>query len=300
MSIAGANAVGVECTRRLAERGFEVVLIDPEPGLARSRALDINRALAVSGADARASGAEGFEAGAGSAVCVIAESPADDPGLEPEDAIRRCREIVSRAARGLTERSPDTVLIVISEPQEVGCHCALAISGFPRGRVFGIGAMQAVARVRLAIAEGLGCSVADVALNILGVAGHGGHMLGPASVAGVPLASHLEPGRLKAIWEANIDTGARRDRGPEPLSAAAAATALVDAVLGTSGGGLVSCSAFCRGEYGVDGAFVSVPCRLDRDGIAEVVELELPEADLVALQAAGAAVKAQARAARRP
>lgn len=298
MSVAGANVVGVECTRRLAERGLEVVLIDPEPGLARSRALDINRALAVAGVDGRASGADHFEAGAGSAVCVIAESPADVPGLEPEDAIRRCREVVSRAAGGLTKRSPDTVLIVISEPQEVGCHCALAISGFPRGRVVGIGAMQAVARVRLAIAEELGCSVADVQLCIVGVAGQGGHRLGPASIAGVPLTAHLEAGKLDELWQANVAPGARRLRDPEPLAAAAAASALVDAIFGDAGG-LVSCSAFCRGEYGVDGAFVSVPCRLDGDGIAEIVELELPEDDLEALQAAGAAVRQQAKAAKR-
>jgi malate dehydrogenase len=298
VTVIGANGAGTDCARRLAARGdLNVVLVDPEPGLARSRAQDINSACVIAGGEARVQGADSYEASAGSAVCVVAESPASEPGLEHADAVIRCREVVSSATRQLVRSAPDAVLVVISAPQEVGCHCALASSGFPRGRVIGIGGLQVAARARMAIAAELGGSPADVQLTVMGSSGEGGRVLGPASIGGVPVLSLVGEARLRELWNAQVGPQAPQRRDAEPLSAASAAAEIVDACLADSGR-LLCCAAFCRGEYGVDSAFVAVPCRLGPEGIEEIVELPLPEADLERLQAAGAAVRAMARAAR--
>lgn len=299
VTVVGANEVGVECARRIAARGdVEVALIDPEPGLARARAFDINRALALSDDAPRTRGGDSQDLGAGSAIAVIAESPAEVRGLDAVDALERCRDIVADASVEIATRSPDAVLIVIAEPHELGCHFALASSGFPRGRVIGIGAMQASARLRLAIAEELGFAVADVQLTVLGSSADGaGRVIGPASVCGAPLASMLDARRIDEIWREQTSPPARTERAPEPLSAATAAAQLVGGVVGGQDR-LHCCAAFCRGEYGVDSAFVAVPCRLGPGGIAEIVELPLGEEPLARLQAAGEAVRAQAKAGR--
>jgi len=291
----GAGSVGTSCARRLAERDYaDIVLVDPLERLARGKALDINHSAAIANYEPRVTGSGNYEQTAGSDLCVIAAGLARRPGMGRDDLLAGNAEIVESVTERLAERSPDAILIVVTNPLDAMCHVALDASGFTRQRVIGMSGVVDSARLRSMIAAELEVSVRDVTALVVG--GHGELMvplLSFASVAGVPVGERIDAGRLDEIVERARQGGSEvvelTEASPS-IAPSAGVVELVDAIV-RGQNRLLPCAALCQGEYGIRDVFVGVPCRLGADGITEIVEFELAEDELSALQASADSVR---------
>jgi malate dehydrogenase len=296
ITVVGAGNVGATCAQRLAERDYaDVVLVDVVGGLARGKALDLNEAAPVAGYEPNVTGSEGYEGTAGSDICVITSGLPRGPGMSRDDLLGRNGEIVDSVVRQLAERSPDAILIVVTNPLDAMCHVALDASGFPRQRVVGMAGVLDSARFRAFLAWELGISARDVTGFVLG--GHGDAMVPVVSytnVAGVPVTRRIDPGRLEEIIQRTRDGGAEiielLERGGAYYAPSAGVLEMVDSIVHDQMR-VLPCAALCQGEYGIRELFVGVPCRLGADGVEEIVEIELSDEELQALHASADAVR---------
>ena len=210
VTVVGAGDVGATCAQRIAERDYaDVVLVDVLAGIARGKALDIDQAGPLVGYEPRVTGGSGYEDTAGSDICVVTAGLGRQPGMTRDELLARNIEIVDPVVRELAKRSPDAILIVVTNPLDAMCHVALDASGFSRQRVIGMAGALDSARFRTFLAWELGVSVRDVTGFVLG--GHGDTMVPAVSyttVAGVPVSQLIEPGRLEEIVQRTRDGGA--------------------------------------------------------------------------------------------
>ena len=301
ITVVGAGNVGRNCAQRLAERDYaDVVLVDADGGRAAGAALDIAHAGPLLGYEPRVTGTGGYEQAAGSEVVVIAAGSPGRPAMDGGQLLTDNAPVVREVAGRIAERSPDAVVIVVTDPLEPTCHVVYEATAFPRERVVGMGAVVDSARLRAAIARELRISVRGVEALVLG--GRGELMvplLSSATAAGAPVAQLVDDARLAAIVErtraADAELGRLLDPVPASAAAAAGVAAMVDAIV-LDQRRVLPCAALCRGEYGIDGVFAGVPVRLGGDGIEEIVEVELSDAERKGLHGAAEAVRALASA----
>ena len=210
ITVVGAGNVGATLGQRLAERGYaDVVLVDIVEGLPQGKALDLLEAGPVVGYDSRVIGSNGYEETAGSAVCVITSGIPRKPGMSRDDLVRTNQKIVAEVTERLVERSPDCILIVVSNPLDAMAQLAHHVSRLPRKRVIGMAGVLDTARFRSFIAQELKVSVQDVQAYVLG--GHGDTMVPLArmcTVAGVPIGKLIPADRIEAIVQRTRDGGA--------------------------------------------------------------------------------------------
>ena len=189
ITVVGAGNVGATTAQLLAQRDYaDVVLVDIVEGLPQGKALDLNEAGPVVGYEAKVVGTNGYEDTAGSDICIITSGIARKPGMSRDDLLNTNRGIVEGVARALVEQSPETILIVVTNPLDAMCHVALAATGLPRARVLGMAGVLDSARFRTFLAWELGVSTRDVTAFVLG--GHGDTMVPVVSysnVAGIPI-----------------------------------------------------------------------------------------------------------------
>ena len=296
ITVVGAGDVGAACAQRLAERDYaEVVLVDPVEGVARGKALDMNQSGPVAGYEPRIVGTGGYEDTAGSDVCVITSGLPGTPGMSPDELLSRNMEIVDPVARQLAERSPDAILIVVTNPLDAMCHVALDASGFPRQRVVGMAGALHSSRFRTFLAWELGVSARDVTGLVLG--GNGDAMVPIVSytnVAGVPVSQRIEADRLEEIIQRTRDGGAEvaglLEQGSAYYAPSAGVAEMVDAIV-LDQSRIIPCAALCQGEYGIRDLFVGVPCKLGANGVEEIVEIELADDELQSLRSSGDSVR---------
>jgi malate dehydrogenase len=282
ITVVGAGNVGATTAHQLAQRGYaELVLVDVQEGLPQGKALDLDQAGAVRGHDASVIGANDYEETSGSDVVVITSGLARKPDMSREDLLEANREIVGEVCRPVAERSPDAVVIVVTNPLDAMCHVALQTTGFPRQRVIGMAGILDSARLRAFLARELGVSTAEVSALVLG--GHGDAMvpvLSSAQVAGSPVRRLLPAERLQEVVRRTRDGGAEvvelLGSGSAFYAPAAAVVEMADAIL-LDRKRLLACTALCQGEYGIDNLFVGVPVRLGREGVEAIVEVELED-----------------------
>jgi malate dehydrogenase len=275
--------VGATTAQRLAERDYaDVVLVDIVEGMPQGKCLDLNEAGPVVGYEANLTGTNGYEETAGSDIVVITSGFPRQPGMSRDDLLGKNKEIVGGVAQQVAERSPDAIVIVVTNPLDAMCHAALDVTQFPRQRVIGMAGILDSARFRTFLAWELGVSVRDVTGFVLG--GHGDTMVPVVSysnVAGIPIRQKISDGRIEEIVQRTRDGGAEvvklLQKGSAFYAPSAAVAEMVDAIVHDQKR-VLPCAALCQGEFGVDGLFVGVPVRLGREGIEEIVEIEL-EAD---------------------
>jgi malate dehydrogenase len=280
ITVVGAGNVGATTAQRLAERDYaDVVLVDIVEGLPQGKALDLNQAGPVIGYEATVTGTNGYEETAGSAICVITSGRARTPGMSRDDLLRTNQEIVADVTRNLAERSPQTVIIVVTNPLDAMCQVAYSVAGFPRERVIGMAGVLDTARFRTFLAWQLGVSVRDVTGFVLG--GHGDQMVPVASytnVAGIPVSNLIEAERLAEIVQRTRDGGAEVVKllksGSAYYAPSAAVCEMVDSIVHDQKR-VLPCAAYLEGEYGLEGLYMGVPCRLGAGGLEEVVEITL-------------------------
>lgn len=296
ITVVGAGHVGSTTAQRLAERDYaDVVLVDIVEGLPQGKALDMNEAGPVVGYEPNMVGTNGYEETAGSDICVITSGLPRKPGMSRDDLLSKNKEIVATVTGQLAERSPDSILIVVTNPLDAMCHVTLDTSGFPRQRVVGMAGILDSARFRTFLAWELEVSVRDVTGFVLG--GHGDTMVPVVSytnVAGVPVTQKVDGKRLEEIVQRTRDGGAEvvklLKEGSAYYAPSAGVTEMVDAMV-LDQKRVLPCAAFCQGEFGIDNLFVGVPCKLGASGVEEIVEIELTGEEREALQSSAGAVR---------
>ncbi len=289
VTVVGAGHVGATTAQRIAEGELaDVVMLDIMDELATGKALDMMESAPVVGFNARIEGGGDYALSAGSDVCVVTAGLARKPGMSRDDLQAKNAQIVGDVVRALVEHSPDTILIIVTNPLDAMCEVARRISGFPRQRVFGMAGVLDSARMRYFIAAELGVSVEDVDAFVLG--GHGDTMVPLpryATVNGIPLPQLLAADRIEAINQRTRDGGIEivnyYKTGSAYYAPSAATCEMVAAVLRDKKK-ILPCAAYLEGEYGLEGLFVGVPAKLGRGGLEQVVELELTDAEKAELE----------------
>lgn len=281
VTVVGAGMVGATTAQYLAERNIaDVVLVDIVENLPQGKGLDLAQAGPVIGYDARVSGANSYEATAGSDVIVITSGSPRKPGMSRDDLLRVNMNIVRSVTEQAAAQSPDAVIIVVTNPLDAMCHVALETSGFPAGRVLGQAGVLDSARFRAFIAMELDVSPKDVHAMVLG--GHGDTMVPLtrlSSVGGIPISQLISAERLEEIVQRTRDGGGEIVRllGTSAYYAPAASVVeMVEAVL-LDQNRVLPCSALLSGEYGIDGLYVGIPVKLGAGGVKQVLEIELTE-----------------------
>jgi malate dehydrogenase len=280
ITVVGAGQVGAATAQRLAERDYaDLVLVDVVEGLAHGKALDLNQAGSVVGYEPHILGTNRYEESSGSDICVITAGLARRPGMSRDELLAANREIVASVARQIAERSPDAIVVVVTNPLDAMCHVVLDVTGFSRQRVLGMAGILDSARFRTLLASELGVSVRDVTALVLG--GHGDTMVPVVSsttVGGMAVTDRVDPERLEEILQRTRDGGAEivdlLGEGGAYYAPSAAVADIVDSIV-LDRKRVLPCSALCHGEFGIREVFVGVPCRLGAAGIEEIVEARL-------------------------
>src|SRR5436305_10391383 len=296
ITVVGAGNVGATCAQRLAERDYaDVVLVDIVEGLPQGKALDLNQSGPVVGYEAHITGTDGYDETAGSDIVVITSGSPRKPGMSRDDLLETNKGIVGSVASEVKDRSPDSIVIVVTNPLDAMCHVAFDTTSFPRQRVLGMAGILDSARFRTFLAWELGVSARDVTGFVLG--GHGDTMVPVVSysnVAGVPVRQKISDARLEEIVQRTRDGGAEvvklLQKGSAFYAPAAAVAEMVDSIV-LDQKRVLPCAALCQGEFVIDGLFVGVPVRLGAEGIEEIVEIELDDAERQELSKSADAVR---------
>ena len=298
ITVVGAGNVGGTVAQRLAERNcYDLVLVDIVPGIPQGKALDLEQAGPICGYDTRVTGSNSYEETAGSAVVVITSGVPRKPGMSRDELLSTNGGIVQNVVREVVRRSPDAVLVLVTNPLDVMVHVALKTSRFPKSRVVGMAGILDSARFRAFIAAELGVSAAEVHAMVLG--GHGDSMvplLRYTTVAGRPLTECLPKERLEALVKRTREGGAEivnlLKTGSAFYAPSAAAVEMVESILKDQHR-ILPCAVLCEGEYGLRDVVVGVPVRLGRAGIEAIIEYELAQDERAALAQSAAAVREQ-------
>lgn len=296
VTVVGAGYVGATLAQRLVEKEVaDVVLIDILEGIPQGKALDIMESAPVEHFDARMDGSNTYELSSGSDVVVVTAGLARKPGMTRDDLVQKNTEIVGAVVREAAPRSPEAVLIVVSNPLDVMCEVARRVSGFPRERVFGMAGILDSARMRWFLAEELDVSVESTHAFVLG--GHGDTMVPLprySTVAGIPITQLLTKERIDAIVQRTRDGGIEivnyYKTGSAYYAPSAAVAEMVEAVLKDEKK-ILPCAAYLQGEYGMSDVYLGVPVKLGRRGIEQIVEIELAPEEKAALARSAEAVR---------
>jgi malate dehydrogenase len=296
VTVVGAGNVGATTAQYIVERALaDVVLTDVVEGLPQGKALDLLQAGPVHGYDCRVTGANDYEATGGSDIVVITAGLARKPGMSRDDLLLKNAEIVGGVVEQMARRSPDAILIVVTNPLDAMAQLAFRRSKFPKHRVIGMAGVLDSARFRTFIAQELDVSVENVSAFVLG--GHGDTMVPLprySTVAGIPITELLPRARLDALVARTANGGAEivnlLKTGSAYYAPAASVVEMVEAILRDKRK-ILPCAAYLEGEYGVHGLYVGVPVKLGRRGIEQIVQITLLPEESAALQRSAAAVR---------
>ncbi len=296
VTIIGAGNVGATTAHLMALKGYaDVVLQDIVEGLPQGKALDILEGGPVDGYDCQVTGTNGWDETAGSDVIVITSGIARKPGMSRDDLLNTNKSIVGSVAKNAAEKSPNAVIIVVTNPMDAMCHVAQWATGFPNSRVIGQGGVLDTARFRTFIAQELGVSIREVSAYVLG--GHGDTMVPLASyttVGGTPLSELLPQARIDQIVQRARDGGAEivalLKTGSAFYAPAASVVSMVDSIL-LDKKRILPCAVRLTGQYGIKDVYVGVPVKLGAAGVEQVIEIKLTPAEQAALEKSAAAVQ---------
>jgi malate dehydrogenase len=297
ITVVGAGNVGATAAQGLARRELArtVVLVDVVEGVPQGKGLDQWESAPIEGFDSRDIGTNGYEETAGSEIVVITAGIARKPGMSREDLLKTNAGIVRDVSEHVKKSSPDAIVIMVSNPLDVMAYVAKQTTGFPRERIVGMAGVLDTARYRSFIALELDVSVEDIQALVLG--GHGDTMVPLASyttVSGIPLSQLLAKDRIDALVE-RARTGGAEIVGLLKTGSAyyapAAATVQMAEAIARDKKRVLPCSAWLEGEYGMEGLFLGVPCKLGRRGLEGVLEVELTADERAALERSATAVR---------
>jgi malate dehydrogenase len=296
VTVVGAGNVGASCALRIANKELaDVVLVDVVEGVPQGKALDLLESGPVEGYDVSVTGANDYAPTANSDVVVITAGFPRKPGMSRDDLLMANYEIVKTATEGAVKYSPNSIIVVVTNPLDAMCWTAAKVSGFPKHRVIGMAGVLDTARYRTFIAEALNVSMENVTAMVLG--GHGDTMVPLVrftSVSGIPLTELLPQDKIDGIVQRTRDGGAEIVKylktGSAFYAPSAATVEMVESILKDKKK-VLPCAAQLDGEYGIKGLFVGVPVKLGSPGIEQIYEIKLTEAEQKELDRSAKAVQ---------
>lgn len=296
LTIVGAGFVGSTAAHWAAQKELgDVVLVDINEGAAQGKALDLFEASPVDGFDARVTGTANYADTKDSDVVIITAGLPRKPGMSRDDLLQTNAKIMKTVCQNIKETSPNSTVIVVSNPLDAMAFVAKETLGFPKNRVIGMAGILDSARFRAFLAEETGISVKDIQAFVLG--GHGDTMVPMprhVSIGGVPLTEMLPKERIDALVDRTRKGGAEivglLKTGSAYYAPSLSAVEMAEAILKDQQR-ILPCAAFLEGEYGVNGLFVGVLCQLGGNGLEKVIELKLNDEEQAGLNNSIEAVK---------
>jgi malate dehydrogenase len=289
IAVIGAGNVGATTAQRLAEAELAktVVLVDVVEGIPQGKALDLAQSGPVYGYDTQVIGSNTYDEVANAELVVITAGIARKPGMSRDDLLETNAKIMRGVCAEVKRVAPQSIVIVVSNPLDVMCHVAYDTLGFPSTRVIGMAGVLDTSRFRTFIAEAANVSVQDVQAFVLG--GHGDSMVplvGYTTIAGIPVTQFLPQATLDALVDRARHGGAEIVKHLKTGSAFYAPSASVVEMVASivkDKKRILPCAALLNGEYGVNGTYVGVPCKLGRNGLEAIIDLPLSPVEREAL-----------------
>jgi malate dehydrogenase len=295
VTVVGGGNVGATVAQGIAQKELaDVVLVDIVEGVPQGKTLDLMETAPVEKYDSILTGTNGYDETADSDIVVITAGLPRKPGMSRDDLLWKNEEIVASVTKEVAKRSPNCIIIVVSNPLDAMCEVARRASGFPRERVLGMAGVLDSARMRAFIAMELNVSVENTHAFVLG--GHGDTMVPLprySTVAGIPITELISKERIEAIVTRTRSGGAEIVnllKTSAWYAPAASAVEMVEAILKDKRK-ILPCAAFLQGEYGYNDLFVGVPVKLGRNGMEQIIEIKLEEDEAAALRKSADAVK---------
>jgi malate dehydrogenase len=296
VTVVGAGNVGATTAHWIASRELaDVVLTDIVEGVPQGKGLDLLEATPIIGCDVRVLGTNGYDETANSDVVVITAGFPRKPGMSRDDLLKKNYDIIKATVEQVVNRSPNAILVLVTNPLDAMAQAAYRLSGFSRNRVIGMAGVLDSARFAAFIAAELSVSVENVNAFVLG--GHGDTMVPLpryTTVAGIPITELLDSSAIERLVKRTRDGGAEivqlLKTGSAYYAPSAAATEMVECILKDKKK-ILPCAAFLEGEYGINGLFVGVPCKLGSRGIEDVIEVKLTAEEAAQLKRSAEAVR---------
>lgn len=297
VTIVGAGAVGASCAEYIAIKNFasEVVLLDIKEGVAEGKAMDLMQCASLNGFDTRIIGTTNdYSKTAGSDIVVITSGIPRKPGMTREELIGINAGIVKTVSSNLLKHSPDTIVIVVSNPMDTMTYLVHKTTSIPKNRIIGMGGALDSARFKYRLAEAMEAPISDIDGMVIG---------GHSDTGMVPLTSHatrnsikvsefLSEERLQQVAEDTKVGGATLTKllGTSAWYAPGAAVSALVQAIACDQKKMFPCSALLEGEYGLNDLCIGVPVLLGRNGIEQIVEIELSEAEKAKMKESAAGV----------
>ncbi|MGA2989327.1 MAG: malate dehydrogenase [Candidatus Korobacteraceae bacterium] len=296
VSIVGAGNVGATTAHWIAAAELaDVVLIDILEGIPQGKGLDLFEAMPVEGSDSTVLGTNNYADTANSDIVVITAGIPRKPGMSRDDLLNTNYKIMQEVVGNVVKYSPNSILLIVSNPLDAMAQAAYKLSGFPRERVIGMAGVLDSARFCTFIAQELKVSVENVTAFVLG--GHGDTMVPLtrySTVAGIPVTELLDKATLDRLVQRTRDGGAEIVKllksGSAYYAPGRAAMEMVEAILKDKKK-ILPCAVYLQGEYGINGLFVGVPAKLGAGGMEQVIEIKLSDEESAALKKSAGAVK---------
>jgi len=298
ITVIGAGHVGATAAQRIAEKELanEVILVDVIEGLPQGKGLDMYESAPVEGFDSKVIGTNSYNETANSDIILITAGIARKPGMSRDDLQKTNADIVKSCTAESVAKSPQAIIIVVSNPLDVMTYVAMKVSGFERHRVIGMAGVLDSARFRTFIAMEMNVSVEDVSAFVLG--GHGASMVPLprySTISGIPLPDLMD--------KATIDRLVKRTRvggieivnylktGSAYYAPSSSAVQMIESIVKNKKR-ILPCSVWLKGEYGVTDVFAGVPVKLGKNGMEEIIQIKLTADEQAALNKSAADVKA--------
>jgi malate dehydrogenase len=300
VTVVGGGFVGSTTAQRIVDAELaDVVLTDILEGVPAGKALDMLESAPISRSDVRAIGistaAGDYKETANSDIVVITAGFPRKPGMSRDDLLKANYDVIKQVVEQIVKYSPNSILIMVTNPLDAMAQAAYKLSGFSKNRVIGMAGVLDSARMSAFVAMELGVSVENINSFVLG--GHGDDMVPLvrySTVAGIPLPELLPPDKIDAIVTRTRKGGAEivnlLKTGSAYYAPSAAAVEMVEAILKDKKK-VLPCAAYLEGEYGIQDLFVGVPCKLGARGIEQIIEVKLNAEEKAALDKSAASVR---------
>lgn len=298
VTVVGAGAVGASCAEYIAIKNFasEVVLLDIKEGYAEGKAMDLMQTASLNGFDTKITGTTGdYSKTADSDICVITSGIPRKPGMTREELIGINAGIVKTVSSNLIAHSPNTIMIVVSNPMDTMTYLVHKSTNLPKHKIIGMGGALDSARFKYRLAEALEAPISDVDGMVIG--GHSDKGMVPltrlATRNSVPVSKFISEDRLNQVKEATKVGGATLTKllGTSAWYAPGAAVSGLVQAIACNQKKLFPCSTLLEGEYGLNDLCIGVPVILGRNGIENIVEIELSDAEKAHMQESAVGVQ---------
>lgn len=298
VTVVGAGAVGASCAEYIAIKNFcsEVVLLDIKEGFAEGKAMDLMQTASLNGFDTKVIGSTNdYTKTANSDVCVITSGIPRKPGMTRAELIGINAGIVKSVSENLVKHSPNTIIIVVSNPMDTMTYLAHKVIDLPKSRIIGMGGALDSARFKYRLAEALECPISDVDGMVIAAHSDKGMLplINKATRNGIPVSNFLSDDKMGYVVAETKVGGATLTKllGTSAWYApGAAVSGMVQAIVNDTKK-MFPCSTFLDGEYGLNDICVGVPVLLGKNGIEKIVEIELNDTEKAKLNEAADAVR---------